>query len=230
MATIILSHAGSGSKTTHDARCYQQHRLKHLVNRKSLPSLTYCVGKCGMYCYFECVLWGALHVKSTRAFHAIKVNLNPQKFTRRHNITQQQAFVPWGQEFSRHSFPFMLGLPYRTVGIQTESCSFCHIEPTCGNLSGLVPLQHLWYLVSCTLFCKGPKLDAQRHIYEWQVPCVYILVCKKKMLNVLMPSVICVHFSQMQTSVQHKYQHTPHNTVEHAHAQMLVSTLERQVS
>jgi hypothetical protein len=44
-----------------------------------------------------------------------------------------------------------------------------------------------------------------------------------------MPSVICVHFSQ---HIDHyvTYRHEPRNIIEHTHAKLLVSALERQVS
>jgi hypothetical protein len=52
------------------------------------------------------------------------------------------------------------------------------------------------------------------------------LVCKRKIfLSIVMASVICVHFSQV---VDHCVTwHAPHNTIEHTHAKILVSTLER---
>jgi hypothetical protein len=41
-------------------------------------------------------------------------------------------------------------------------------------------------------------------------------------------SATCVHFSQLETIVQHR--HTPHNAIENTHAKISISTLEHQVS
>ena len=59
------------------------------------------------------------------------------------------------------------------------------------------------------------------------VECLH-LVCKRKVvLSILNASVICVGFSQL---VDHYHRHAFHNIIEHTHAKMLVSALERQVS
>ena len=57
----------------------------------------------------------------------------------------------------------------------------------------------------------------------------YIIVCKKKIsLSILTTSVICVHLSQI---VDHcRNVHPPHTTIEHPHAKIVISALERQVS
>ena len=57
------------------------------------------------------------------------------------------------------------------------------------------------------------------------VLCLHFNMQEGYILEHTMPSVICIHFSQR---LQHRY--TPHNTIGHTHAKILLSTLGRQVA
>ena len=82
-----------------------------------------------MYCYFESVLWGPLHVESTHASHAIEAILTPKKLLGGITLLNSRFLYHGVGIFWGKVFLYMSRLSYKMISIQPESYSFCHTEP-----------------------------------------------------------------------------------------------------